>query len=174
MDNAILNLTQIEKLIYTIRGQRVMLDADLAKMYGVETKVLNQVLKRHSNRFPLDFAFQPTFSELGEPRSQIVTLGLLSAQKHITHSPHLFTENGVAMLSGLLNSDRAIAVNISIMRIFTRLRSFLLMESDNEKRLSNLEKGTNKMFKVVFERLDAVEEIVEPKISPHRKKIGLK
>jgi hypothetical protein len=86
----------------------------------------------------------------------------------------LFTENGVAMLSSILHSSRAIAVNISIVRIFTKLRSFLLMENGTEKKLNDFKQGTTRMFKVVFERLDAVEEMIEPKLSPRRKKIGLK
>lgn len=92
----------------------------------------------------------------------------------MTHSPILFTENGVAMLSSVLHSSRAVAVNISIIRIFTKLRSFLLMENDTEKKLNDFKQGTTRMFKIVFERLDAVEEIIEPKLSPKRKKIGLK
>jgi len=92
----------------------------------------------------------------------------------MTHSPILFTENGVAMLSSVLHSSRAVALNISIIRIFTKLRSFLLMENDTEKKLNDFKQGTTRMFKIVFERLDAVEEIIEPKLSPKRKKIGLK
>jgi hypothetical protein len=169
-----LTINQIEKMIYVIRGDKVMLDADLAQMNGVETKELNRVVKRNIERFPEDFMFKPNSSELAELRYQIGTLDYLTISNHMKYSPYLFTENGVAMLSGLLNSPRAIAVNISIMRIFTKLRSFLLMESGTEKKLSELEQGTTKMFKVVFERLDAVEEIIEPKLPSKRKKIGLK
>jgi len=107
-------------------------------------------------------------------RYQIGTSKALTYWNYVRYTPFLFTENGVAMLSGLLNSQRAIAVNISIMRIFTKLRSFLLMENSTDKKLSELEVGTTKIFKIVFERLDAVEEIIEPKVSPKRKKIGLK
>ena len=89
------------------------------------------------------------------------------------YSPYVFSENGVAMLSTVLNSERAIQVNISIMRIFTKLRSFLLIEGSLESRVNNLEAATNKLFRVVFERLDSIEENISP-INPDRKKIGLK
>jgi len=135
---------------------------------------LGRSTKENSLSFPEDFAFQPTFDELADLRSQIATLGDLTGRNYMTHSPILFTENGVAMLSSVLHSSRAVAVNISIIRIFTKLRSFLLMENDTEKKLNDFKQGTTRMFKIVFERLDAVEEIIEPKLSPKRKKIGLK
>lgn len=117
---------KIEHMIYTIRGQRVMLDSDLAKLYGVETKILNQAVKRNQERFPEDFLIKPNSSELAELRSQIVTLEEITHEKHLFRfSPFLFTENGVAMLSSVLNSKEAIQVNITIMRAFTKLRSFL-------------------------------------------------
>jgi len=167
-------IEKIEAMIYTIRGQRVMLDSDLAKLYGVETKVLNQAVKRNLERFPEDFLIEPNFSELSDLRSQFVTLGHLSDGKHILkYPPKLFTENGVAMLSGVLHSPRAIQVNIAIMRTFTKLRSFLVMENSSAKE-------TNQLFKIVFERLDTVEEklnlyseAIIPKLPSHRKKIGL-
>jgi hypothetical protein len=174
MFEEILTTQQIEKMIYVIRGQKVMLDIDLANMYGVEVKRLNEQVRRNLERFPEDFAFQPTFNELADLRSQIATEMVLTSRNYIKHSPYLFTENGVAMLSSVLNSPRAIAVNITIIRIFTKLRSYLLLENETEKKLNDFKQGTTKMFKVVFERLDAVEEIIEPKLSPRRKKIGLK
>jgi tetrahydromethanopterin S-methyltransferase subunit G len=173
-----LNLLEIEKMIYLLRGQRVMRDVDLAKLYGVEVRVLNQAVKRNLERFPEDFMLQPTFSELAGLRSQFVILGGISIRNSVKFVPNFFTENGVAMLSTVLNSEAAIKVNISIMRIFTKLRSFLMMESNLEKRMDKLEQNTNQVFKVVFERLDGlendVEEIVKPKLSTTRKKIGLK
>jgi hypothetical protein len=173
MNEELLSINQIEKMIYVIRGQKVMLDADLARMYGVETKELTRVVKRNMDRFPEDFIFQPTSNELTDLRYQIGTSNSITYWNYVRYVPNLFTENGVAMLSGMLNSPRAIAVNISIMRIFTKLRSFLLMESGSEKKLNELEQATTKMFKIVFERLDAVEEIIEPKLSPKRKRISL-
>ncbi len=165
---------QIEAMIYTIRGQRVMLDSDLAKLYGVETKVLNQAVKRNEERFPHDFLIKPDSSELADLRSQIVTLGGISAENSVLrHPPLLFTENGVAMLSSVLKSRQALQVNIAIMRTFTKLRSFLAMENSLVGRVENLEKGTHKLFKIVFERLDSLEDEITPKLPANRKKIGL-
>lgn len=166
----------IEKLIYSMQGQKVMLDSDLAKLYGVETKVLNQAVKRNADRFPEDFMFQCNSSNLEDLRSQFVTANPTSTWNYKRRTPPmLFTENGVAMLSSVLNSTRAIQVNISIIRIFTKLRSFLLMEQTISNRLDGLETGTNKLFKVVFERLDSLEdETKKPILKVNRKKIGLK
>lgn len=155
----------IETIIYTIRDQRVMLDSDLAKLYGVETKVLNQAVRRNLKRFPADFMFQLTSEEHQFLKSQIVTSKPGSGGKQ--KQPLVFTENGVAMLSGILTSDRAIEVNITIMRTFTKLRSFLAMDS-------SLEDDTNQLFKIVFKRLDTLEEQITPKLPANRKKIGLK
>ena len=166
-----LKLSQIENMIYVIRGQKVMLDSDLAKLYQVETKVLNQAVKRNLSRFPSDFMFQLSKEEYSSLKSQFVTSKAARGGKQ--KLPLVFTENGLAMLSGILNSERAILVNISIMRIFTRLRSFLLLEQELRKEISDLKNGTSGMFKVVFERLDAVEDAT-PALSPNRKKIGLK
>lgn len=162
----------IEKMIYVIRNQKVMLDSDLAELYEVDTKVLNQAVKRNITRFPQDFMFQLTIEESENLRSQIVTSSLVHGGRR--YLPHVFTENGVAMLSSVLKSEKAIQINVSIMRIFTRLRSFLMLEKDLSERVTKLEQGTNQMFKVVFERLDNYEEMVTPKLSENRKKVGLK
>ena len=116
------NLQLIQSKIHEIRGQRVMLDRDLAEMYGVETKVLNQAVKRNIDRFPEDFMFQLTKEEC--LRSQIVTLKTEQG-KHLKYMPHVFTEMGVAMLSSVLRSSTAIQVNISIMRAFVAVRQML-------------------------------------------------
>lgn len=166
-----LKISQIEKMIYIIRGQRVMLDSDLAKLYQVETKVLNQAVKRNLVRFPTDFMFQLSNEEYSSLKSQFVTSKTTRGGKQ--KLPQVFTENGLAMLSGILNSERAILVNISIMRIFTRLRSFLLLEQELRKEISDLKHGTSGIFKVVFERLDAIEDAT-PALTPNRKKIGIK
>ena len=150
----------LERMIYTFRGHKVMLDSDLAVLYGVETKVLNQQVKRNQKRFPPDFMFQLTEEEAA-----------LTNRKYL---PYVFTENGVAMLSGVLNSDRAISVNIAIMRTFTKLRSFLALESSNSHKINELDKSTNKMFKVVFERLDDLDTQFTSETKKSRKKIGLK
>jgi hypothetical protein len=164
-------LSKIENMIYVIRGQKVMVDSDLAELYQVETKALNQAVRRNLERFPKDFMFQLTSEEYRTLKSQSVTskVGRGGKQK----LPLVFTENGLAMLSGILSSNRAVQVNIAIMRIFTRLRSFLVMENSLSDRMSKLEEGTNKLFKIVFERLDGIEE-ESPILMPNRKKIGLK
>ncbi len=168
------NLEKIEKMIYVIRGQRVMLDSDLAELYGVETKRLIEQVKRNSERFPEDFMFVSDSDELESLRSQIATSNSARTRnyKRRTH-PILFTESGVAMLSSVINSPTAIQVNISIIRIFVRLRSFVALENATDKRVGALEKNTTKLFRLVFERLDKVEETIAPKVSPSRKKIGL-
>jgi hypothetical protein len=162
----------IEKMIYLIRDQKVMLDKDLAELYEVETKVLNQAVKRNISRFPNDFMFQLTNEEGDSLRSQIVTSKVGKGGRR--YLPYVFTENGVAMLSSVLNSEKAIQINVSIMRIFTRLRSFLMLEKDLSDRVTKLEQGTNQMFKVVFERLDNYEETITPKLPANRKIVGLK
>jgi hypothetical protein len=149
----------LEGLIYTFRGMKVMLDSDLALLYQLETRSLNQAVKRNLKRFPSDFMFQLTGDEAES----------LGPKKY---SPYVFTENGVAMLSGVLNSDRAISVNIAIMRTFTKLRSFLVMEAANSQKITELEKNTNKLFSVVFERLDDLAS-PESSLKPFRTKIGI-
>ncbi len=166
-----ISFSEIERMIYVIRGQKVMLDSDLAKLYQVETKQLNRQVRRNILRFPGDFMFQLTPEEYEVLKCQIGTSKTGSGGKQ--KLPLVFTENGVAMLSGILNSERAILVNIAIMRIFTRLRSFLLLEQELRNEITSLKKGTSGMFKVVFERLDSLEES-SPSLKPNRKKIGLK
>jgi hypothetical protein len=166
-----IQLDQIQNMIYIVRGQRVMLDSDLAQLYGVETKALNRQVRRNMIRFPDDFMFQLTKEEYESLKCQIGTskVGRGGKQKQ----PLVFTENGVAMLSSVLRSEQAALVNISIMRIFTKLRSFLMMEKENSKKINSLDKGTNQLFKVVFERLDNLEEKL-PSLDIDRRKIGLK
>lgn len=162
----------IEKMIYIIRDQKVMLDSDLAELYEVETRIINRNVQRNLARFPEDFMFQLTLKEYEALRSQI---GISKSSKGgRRYMPYVFTENGVAMLSSVLNSEKAILINVSIMRIFTRLRSFLLLEKNLSDRVTALELGTNQLFKLVFERMDSYEEMVTPKLSPNRKKVGLK
>jgi hypothetical protein len=163
-------IEKIETMIYTIRGHRVMLDSDLAKLYGVETKRLIEQVKRNQNRFPNDFLIIPTFNELDDLRSQFATSNLITTWNYKRRTvPMLFTENGVAMLSSVLNSEQAIEVNITIMRTFTKLRSFLTLDSNKHQ------------IKIIFERLDNVEDKLEfyidklkPNLPNKRKKIGLK
>ncbi len=124
--------------IYQIRGKKVMLDRDLAEMYGVETRVLNQAVKRNEKRFPADFMFQLTEDELKEWKSQIVTSN--KEKMGLRKLPNVFTEQGVAMLSSVLNSETAIEVNIQIIRVFTRIREALLSYKDVLLKMEQLEK----------------------------------
>lgn len=163
---------KIEAMIYTIRGLKVMLDSDLAKLYGVETRRLNEQVRRNLDRFPSDFMFQLTSDEFEVLKSQFATSKLGSGGKQ--KLPLVFTENGVAMLSGILNSQQAIQVNIAIMRTFTRLRSFLAMDTSMKEDIGKLKNGTNQLFKIVFERLDNIEDQITPKLPANRKKIGLR
>jgi len=166
------NLSKIENMIYVIRGHKVMLDSDLAELYGVETKTLNRQVHRNEIRFPADFMFRLTAEEYESLRCQIGTSN--DGRGGRRYLPLVFTEGGVAMLSSILTSEQAALVNISIIRTFIKLRSFLAMENTIETRVNKLEQGTNKLFKVVFEKLDSIEELVEVQLPNRRKKIGLK
>lgn len=166
------SLSKIENLIYVIRGQKVMLDSDLAELYGVETKALNRQVSRNEIRFPQDFMFRLTQEEYELLRCQNGTSN--EGRGGRRYLPHVFTEGGVAMLSSVLTSERAAMVNLSIIRTFIKLRSFLAMESSLATKFDKLEQGTNKLFKVVFERLDSMEDLIEDKAPPKRKRIGLK
>jgi len=150
--------------IYLIRSQKVMLDKDLAKLYGVETKALKQAVKRNIGRFPEDFMFELTKHEFDNLRSQIVT----SSWGGTRYSPMAFTEQGVAMLSSVLRSERAIHVNIQIMRVFTRLRQAILDNADLRKELEDLKQISEDRFQIVFETLD---QLINIENNP-KKKIG--
>ncbi len=130
-----MELQLIQQKIYEIRGQKVMLDADLAEMYGIETKVLKQAVKRNNQRFPPDFMLELTKKEFESLRSQIVT----SKRGGARYLPYVFTEQGVAMLSSVLNSEKAIAVNIAIMRAFVAIRRYALTYTELALRLDELE-----------------------------------
>ncbi len=154
---------RIEKAIYLIRGEKVMLDRDLAELYGVETRVLNQAVSRNRERFPADFMFRLTREEI-VGISQFVTSSNLKFSKRVT----AFTEQGVAMLSSVLRSKRAIAVNVQIMRTFVRLRQMLTSNAELARKLEELEKKYDRQFKVVF---DAIRQLMTPP-EPKRKQIG--
>ena len=170
----------IEKKIFLLRGQKVMLSSDLAELYQVEPRALVQAVKRNMDRFPEDFMFQLTWDELSVlksdslisndsrgtlSRSQIV---ILKRGRNIKYLPYAFTEQGVAMLSSVLRSKRAILVNVEIMRAFVRLRQMLATNANLERRLNELEKKYDSQFKVVF---DAIRQLMA---APERvtKKIG--
>src|SRR4030067_2225983 len=149
-------LEVIERRILLIRGQKVMLSTHLAELYDVETRVLNQAVKRNISRFPEDFMFQ-----LNTPEAeQLVSRNVIPHKKYFGGSlPYAFTEQGVAMLSSVLNSERAIKVNIEIMRALVRLRRLLGSHADLARKLDALEKKYDAQFKVVF---DAIRELMRP------------
>jgi hypothetical protein len=158
----------IEQNIFTIRSQKVMLDRDLARLYGVATKVLNQAVKRNMKRFPKDFMFKLTRSEKNE---LVTNCDRFKTLKHSTVTPYAFTEQGVSMLSTVLNSERAIRVNIEIMRAFVRLRKMLSSNRELARKLDALEKKYDEHFKVVF---DAIRELMTPPAHTKKGKIGFR
>ncbi len=180
----------IKSLIYEIRGRKVMLDKDLAKLYGVETKVLNQAVKRNIQRFPEDFMFQLTREEFDNLKSQIVTTSWGGSRK----LPFAFTEEGLAMLSGLLNSEIAIKVNIAIMRTFVSIRHHLYTtqaisaeleaiktkldllernEEDNLEAINDLSEDMRQEIDTIYQAIAALS-VKEQKQEEPRRKIGFK
>ncbi|MBI4680640.1 MAG: ORF6N domain-containing protein [Nitrospirae bacterium] len=162
-------LEVIRQKIFLVRGQKVMLDTDLAQLYEVATKVFNQAVKRNIKRFPSDFMFQLGTDEYDALRSQFVTLKPGRGQ-HRKYLPFVFTEQGVAMLATVLNSERAIQVNIEIMRAFVSLRNMLASNAALSRKIKSLEKKYDARFRVVFEAIRALMTLPEKK-SP---KIGFK
>jgi len=153
--------------IYLFRGQKVMLDNDLAELYGVETKTFNQAVKRNLDRFPEDFMFQLTSDEFENLRSQSVT----SSWGGRRYPPKVFTEQGVAMLSSVLNSSTAIQVNIKIIRIFTRLREMLLTHKDILLKLEQMESQVLQNSDDIQMIFSALKQLVDP-ANPPRRRIG--
>ena len=157
----------IEKItdkIYLLRGHNVMLDRDLAELYNVETKALKQAVRRNLRRFPSDFMFELNKEEFQNLRSQFVTSSWGGAR----YVPMAFTEQGVAMISSVLNSERAILVNIEIMRAFTQLRNMLATHGDLKRKIEAMEKKYDDQFRIVFE---AITQLIEEDEKP-KKKIG--
>lgn len=161
---SIIPVERIERSIFFVRGHKVMLDSDLAKLYGVATKALNRALVRNRDRFPEDFVFQLSKDEVENLRSQIGT----SRWGGRRYLPYAFTEQGVAMLSGVLRSKRAVQVNVEIMRTFVRLRQLLASNSQLARKLDALEKKYDAQFKVVF---DAIRQLMTPP-EPKKRKVG--
>ena len=164
MDNSKIS---VGKLIYLVRGCKVMLDQDLAKLYEVETRVLTRAVRRNIDRFPPDFMFSLLFQEVTSLRSQIGISSLEHGGRRYT--PMVFTEQGVAMLSSVLKSKRSVQVNIEIMRAFVHLRELLSTNSSLAHKLNELEKKYDHQFKIVF---DAIREIMNPSIVPKKQQIG--
>ena len=157
---SVVPVERIERHILLIRGQKVLLSGDLAILYGVEPRALVQAVKRNIMRFPPDFMFQLTKREFSNLKSQIVTSSWGGLRRA---TPYAFTEQGVAMLSSVLNSPRAVKVNIEIMRAFVRLRQMLTTNKELARRLDELERKYDAQFKVVF---DAIRELMTPSDPP--------
>lgn len=159
--------------IRSLRGHKVLLASDLAALYGVQTKALIQAVKRNLERFPADFAFQLTEQEVRALRSQTVTLDQAETRprgrgRYAKYAPYAFTEQGVAMLSSVLKSERAIAVNVEIMRAFVRLRGLIGHNRELARRLDDLESRYDRQFKVVF---DAIRELMAPPTPAPKRRI---
>ena len=154
----------IRQAILLARGQKVMLDRDLAMLYGVETRALNQAVKRNRERFPADFMFELTRNEIMRISQSVIS----SADLKYSKSAYVFAEQGIAMLSGVLDSPRAIQVNIAIMRAFVQLRVLLSTHADLARKLEDLERKYDAQFRVVF---DAIRQLMAP-LDPPRKQIG--
>jgi len=163
---ALVPIERIERAILLVRGEKVLLDADLAALYGVDTRSLVQAVKRNLGRFPADFMFQLTSEEFDNLRSQFV----ISSWGGRRSSPYAFTEQGVSMLSSVLKSRRAVQVNVEIMRTFVRLRQMLASHADLARKLDTLEKRYDAQFKAVF---DAIRQLMAPP-EPKRKRIGFR
>lgn len=179
-ETSVIPLGRIEQHIFLLRGQKVMLSPHLAELYGVAPRVLVQAVKRNAERFPDDFMFQLTSEEVTRSRSQIVTLKnptsgrsrsqivILKRGENIKYLPYAFTEQGVAMLSSVLRSRRAIRVNVEIMRAFVRLRQLIASHADLAAKLDELEKKYDAQFRIVF---DAIRQLMSEPTTP-RKRIG--
>jgi hypothetical protein len=158
---------RIEKKIYFLRGQKVMISVDLAELYGVEPRVLIQAVKRNIERFPEDFIFQLSDQEFALLKSQFVISSWGGLRRA---NPYAFTEQGVAMLSSVLRSPQAVMVNVSIMRAFVKLREMALSHRDLARKIESLEKKYDSQFKVVF---DAIRQLMAPE-TKSRKRIGFR
>ncbi len=170
--NISLPVEAIKGKIYLIRGQKVLLDSDLAEMYGVETKRLNEQVRRNIVRFPEDFMFQLNGEEYGALRSHFATLKK-SRGEHRKFFPHVFTEQGVAMLSSVLNSERAILVNIAIMRAFVQMRELAASSRAFTQRLEELERKYDRHDRQIVLVFDAIRSLMTTP-EPKKRKIGFK
>lgn len=153
---------RIERKIYSFRGKKVMVDRDLASLYGVETRILNQAVRRNIERFPDDFMFQLTESEMNVWISQFVTSK--RERMGIRKQPLVFTEQGVAMLSSVLRSKSAITVNIQIMRTFTKMREMLVENDDLRRKVELMEKHYDEQFQIVFDAIRRQKDEKDPNV----------
>ncbi|MFC2117616.1 ORF6N domain-containing protein [Bacteroidota bacterium] len=157
-----------QSLIFLFRGYKVMIDIDLAVLYETKTKILNQQVKRNIERFPNDFMFQLT---LGEKKQLVTNCDQLKSLKHSVANPFVFTEQGVAMLSSVLRSQKAISINIEIMRAFANYRAMLVENKNLNSEIRALDEKINKVFKILLDKIDALHQ---KKIEREPRKIGYK
>jgi phage regulator Rha-like protein len=155
----------IERAILSIRGEKVMLDSDLAQLYGVETKVLNRAVKRNMNRFPPDFMFQLTTREIANLKCQFGTSSSYGGRRYL---PYAFTEHGALMLANVLNSERAAQTSVQVVRAFVRLRQMLTSNTELARKLDAMEKKYDARFQIVFQ---AIRRLMSPP-EPKRREIG--
>ncbi|MEK9184560.1 MAG: ORF6N domain-containing protein [Patescibacteria group bacterium] len=160
---ALLPHDRIENKIFFIRGKKIMLDRDLAKLYEVENKKLNQAVKRNITRFPTDFMFKLSINEFENWKSHFVTSN--SDKMGLRKLPYAFTEQGIAMLSSVLNSERAIQVNIQIIRTFTKIRELIASNKDLRDQIEKLEKKYDQQFRVVF---DVIKKLLATPLKPSK------
>ncbi len=170
--SALVLAQRIERAIFVVRREKVMADSDLAALYGVATRTLIQAVKRNAARFPPDFMFRLTGDEVGALRSQIVISNRLPGRGGRRYPPHVFTEQGVAMLSSVLHSERAVSVNVEIMRAFVRLRRMLAAHADLARRLDELERRYDGRFRAVFAALRDL--VSRPAVALSRRRIGFR
>ena len=166
----LIRLTGIESRIHLIRGQKVMLDADLAELYCVETKALNKAVQRNRERFPDDFMFQLEREEVANLRFQIGTSSLHGGRRFL---PYVFTREGIAMLSGVLRSERAVAVNIEIMRAFVRLQQLLATQADLLAKLTKLEKKAGRQDKDIRTIFNVLKKLMSPPEVPRKPRVEI-
>ena len=170
-----MDISILQAKIHEVRGQKVILDFDLSELYDVQTKVLNQAVKRNLQRFPEDFMFQLTENEYESLRSQIVTLKENGRGKHKKYMPFAFSEQGIAMLSGILNSEVAINVNIAIMRTFVMIRKFAIEHKELNFKLLEMESKYEKQFSDIYEALNFLIKREESEtVQKERNQIGYK
>ena len=184
MNKKVIPIQRIAQAIFVLRGQKVMLDSDLADLYGVATKVLNQAVKRNASRFPVDFMFQISAEEMEKVSQVVIPPAQERTEKEVTNSsqfvtssrkyrgkryrPYAFTEQGVAMLSSILNSERAVKVNIAIMRAFVRLRDVLETNRELARKFDELEKRVGKHDEKIDATLEAIRQLMAPPTKPRR------
>lgn len=160
---------EIARQIHVIRGYNIMLDRDLAGLYGVTLSALNQAVTRNENRFPADFSFRLSWDEYHALRSQSVTLEPAGRGRHPKYPPRVFTQEGVAMLSGVLRSKQAVDANIAIMRSFVRMRAAMGSHTELARRIDEIEQKYDVRFRAVF---DAIRKLMEPPAAPPKRPIG--